>query len=90
MNNLPNIISASDARSNFYDLVEQSHKNFSNFIITHKGQPKAVMLSYEDFESWQETLAVLSDKNLMSQITKASKDVKQNKLVDLKDLTKND
>lgn len=89
MNKLSNIISASDARTNFYDLVEQSNKNFSNFIITHKGTPKAVMISYEDFESWQETLNVLSDKEIMNQIVESLRDIKHNKLIDFKDLNQN-
>lgn len=89
MNKLSNIISASDARTNFYELVEQSNKNFSNFVITHKGKPKAVMISYDDFESWQETLAVLSDKKIMNQIIGSSKDIKHNKLIDFKELNKN-
>lgn len=90
MNNLSNIITASDARSNFYDLIEQSNKNFSNFIITNKGKPRAVMISYEDFESWQETLNVLSDKKIMKQLKNASKEIKNGELTDFKDLNKNE
>jgi len=89
MNKLSNIISASDARTNFYDLVEQSNKNFSNFIITHKGTPKAVMISYDDFESWQETLNVLSDKKIMNQLKNAAKEIKNGELIDFKDLNQN-
>jgi len=89
MNKLSNIITASDARSNFYELVEQSNKNFSNFVITHKGKPKAVMISYESFESWQETITVLSDKRLMNQIIESFRDIKHNELVDFKELDKN-
>jgi len=89
MNKLSNIISASDARTNFYDLVEQSNKNFTNFVITHKGTPKAVMISYDDFESWQETLAVLSDKKIMNQLKNAAKEIKNGELIDFKDLNQN-
>jgi prevent-host-death family protein len=89
MNKLSNIISASDARTNFYDLVEKSNKNFSNFIITHKGTPKAVMISYESFESWQETMNVLSDKKIMNQIVESLGDINHNELIDFKELNKN-
>lgn len=89
MNKLSNIISASDARTNFYELVEQSSKNFSNFIIIHKGKPKAVIVSYDDFESWQETLNVLLNKKIMNQIVESLKDIKHNELIDFKELSKN-
>lgn len=37
-------------------------------IVTRKGRPAAVLVSPEDLESLEETLAVLSDPELMAQL----------------------
>jgi antitoxin YefM len=44
-------------------------------VITKHGHPSAVMLSLEDLESLEETLAVLSDPELMAAIREANTDV---------------
>ena len=44
-------------------------------MITKQGRPAAVMLSLEDLESLEETLAVLSDPELMTAIADADAEV---------------
>jgi antitoxin YefM len=43
--------------------------------ISIKGEPKAVLLSRENYESILETLNVLSDDSLLSQIRSAELDI---------------
>ena len=45
--------------------------------ITKNGQATAVLVSYEEFESWQETLAVLSDQELVKEIHTGMQQLKQ-------------
>ena len=45
--------------------------------ITKNGQATAVLVSYEEFESWQETLAVLSDQELVKEIHAGMQHLKQ-------------
>lgn len=44
-------------------------------MITKHGRPAAVMLSLEDLESLEETLAVLSDPELVAAIREADAEV---------------
>ncbi len=51
--------------SEIADRVEAQH---DRVVVTRKGRPAAVLISSEDLESLEETLAVLSDPELMRQI----------------------
>ncbi len=51
--------------SEIADRVEGQH---DRIVVTRKGRPAAVLLSPDDLESLEETLAVLSDPELMRQI----------------------
>lgn len=44
-------------------------------VITKHGRPAAVMLSLEDLESLEETLAILSDPDLLAAIGEADAEV---------------
>ncbi|MFA6284994.1 MAG: type II toxin-antitoxin system Phd/YefM family antitoxin [Parcubacteria group bacterium] len=54
-------ISITEARRKFFDIAEEVQKPGTYYILTDKGRPKAVMMSVEEFESWQETLEVMQD-----------------------------
>jgi prevent-host-death family protein len=51
--------------SEIADRVEGQH---DRVVVTRKGRPAAVLVSPEDLDSLEETLAVLSDPALMRQI----------------------
>ena len=51
--------------SELADRVESEHERV---VVTRKGRPAAVLVSPDDLESLEETLAVLSDPELMRQI----------------------
>lgn len=70
MSNLSNVIPASEARSNFYQILEEAGDKLRQFTITLHGKTKAVIIGAEEFASWQETLEVTSDKKLVASIKK--------------------
>ena len=80
--NIPSILSVSDARNNLYNLVKQAGDNLRQFTITHKGKPKAILLSIEELESWQETIDILNDRETMKDIKLSQKQAKKNQLYD--------
>ena len=45
--------------------------------ITKNGRATAVLVNYGEFESWQETLAVLSDQELVKEIHTGIRQLKQ-------------
>ncbi len=61
------ILSASKARANLFNLVEQVNKDHTPRIITSK-KGDAVLLSKEDWESLQETLYLQSIHGLVESI----------------------
>lgn len=58
--------------SEIADRVEGQH---DRIVVTRKGRPAAVLVSPEDLESLEETLAVLSDPELMRQIRASEAEV---------------
>lgn len=87
------IIAATHARSKFLELVDEVDKFLKRYIITKKGRPKAVLLSAEEFESWEETLYTLSHPQTMKAIREGERDWKagrKEKFVALEELRKKD
>jgi prevent-host-death family protein len=76
MNISSDTIPASEARSNFYYLLDEVNKKLRQFIITLRGKQQAVLLSVEEWQSWQETLEIMSDKKLVQSIKKGLKSKK--------------
>lgn len=58
----------SEAKANLSGLVEDVERRDEEVMITKNGRPAAVLVSPDEYESWKETLAVRSDKNLMREI----------------------
>jgi prevent-host-death family protein len=60
--------------SEIADRVESQH---DRVVVTRKGRPSAVLVSPEDLESLEETLAVLSDPQLMQQIRESEAELER-------------
>jgi len=61
INDIGDFISATKARNNFFTLLDKVKRQPSPINITVKGIPKAVIMSKDEFESWQETLEVMAE-----------------------------
>jgi len=73
------ILSVSEAKMKLSALVESVNQTDEAVVITKNGKPVAVLISPDEFESWQETRQIQSDSNLMKEIEKGLKDLKKNK-----------
>jgi len=51
----------SEARRKIFKIAEEVQKPSKYYTLTEKGKPKAVVMSAEEFESWQETLEVMHE-----------------------------
>lgn len=76
-------VSATDARSHLFTLIEQAGKPGSFIAIKHRDLPDVVLMSIDEFEGWQETLEIMSDPALMKDIRLA---MRERKTVPLEDL----
>jgi prevent-host-death family protein len=61
-------LSLSDAKAKLSSLVDEVSRRDEEIVITKNGRPAAVLVSADEYESWQETHAVRSDAGLMREI----------------------
>ncbi len=71
------ILSATNARREFFKLIETVQHPGQEVTITVDGEPKVVMLSYEDYEGLMETLEIMSDPELVKGMKQGMKESKQ-------------
>ena len=64
-----------EVKNRLSEVVDRLEREHGRVVITKHGHPAAVMLSLEDLESLEETLAVLSDPEFMAAIREADADV---------------
>ena len=57
-----------DVKNRLSEVVEQVEVEHARVTITKHGRPAAVLISADDLESLEETLALLSDPAVLSQI----------------------
>jgi prevent-host-death family protein len=57
------------------EVVEQVEAEHARITITKDGRPAAVLINPDDLESLAETLALLSDPDVLSQIRASRSDV---------------
>jgi len=75
-------VPVSEARSTLRALVERVEGTHERVTLTRNGHPAAVLISPEDLEALEETLAVLSDPDLMRQLAEAKDAVAAGDVVD--------
>lgn len=86
---MPNLfVSATDARNNFFDLLERVKKGPYPINVTINGIPEAVIISRSDYEGWMATLETLSDPELMESIKQSEKDLKAKRYSTLDEVEK--
>lgn len=61
-------IPLSSAKAHLSKLVDRVEGQHDRVVVTRNGRPAAVLVSYDDLESLEETLAIMSDPTLMAQI----------------------
>ena len=65
-----------EARQNLRDLVEKVQKLRARYIITRNGKPGAVLIGHDEFESWLETMDVLTDREEIKAIQEGLADLR--------------
>jgi prevent-host-death family protein len=64
-----------EARKELSKIVDEVSAAHEHVVITKQGKPEAVVLSADEFESWQETLEIMADKKAMAAIARAERDI---------------
>jgi prevent-host-death family protein len=80
-------MSITQARKQIFDITDDVQTPGRYYILTEKGRPKAVLLSAEEFESWQETLDIMEQfPNILKDIDDAHRDIRSGRVVPLDDV----
>ena len=69
-------IPVSEARQTLPNLVTRMHKLMDRVIITRKGKPEAVIMGFDEYESWIETLELMSRPETVKGIREGLADLK--------------
>ncbi len=73
------ILSLSEAKMKLSELIDGVVDRDEEIMITRNGSPAAVLLSPEEYESWQETLAIRGDPVLRREVRAGIKAVRRTK-----------
>jgi len=78
-------IAFTEAKAHLSDLVDRTSREHERFIVTRNGVPAAVLLSPDDLESLEETVAILGDRTLLASIRTSRREASEGKRLRLKD-----
>jgi antitoxin YefM len=62
------MLSLADAKAHFSELVSRVDRQHDRVTVTVHGRPSAVLLSPDDLEALEETIAILSDDAAVRQL----------------------
>ena len=60
-------------------MVDAMERQDEVVTITRNGKPIAIIVSKDDYESWQETVEIMRDAKFMKEIRKGIKSLKRTK-----------
>jgi prevent-host-death family protein len=72
---MPETMSLAAVKARFSELVDRVERQQDRVVVTRNGKPAAVLISADDLESLEETLAVMSDRSIAAQIRQSQKAV---------------
>lgn len=72
-----------DVKNRLSEVVDQVESQHARVVITKHGRPAAVVVSADDLESLEETLALLSDPGAMAQTRGSIEEVAAGKTTEL-------
>lgn len=69
----------SEAKMRLSELVDKVSRRDRAFTITKNGKSSAVVMSPDEYEGWQETLAIRSDPDFMKEIRQGVESLKRSR-----------
>lgn len=63
-----------DARARFAELLNRAEKHHERIVLTVNGEPAAVLLGFEDFESLIEARSVITDPETLARLQELADD----------------
>lgn len=69
----------SEVKTKLSELVNAVERRDEVVSITRNGKPVAMIVSKDEYQSWQETLEIMRDANFMREIRKGIQSLKRTK-----------
>lgn len=63
-------MSLAAVKAHFSEVADRVEKQQERIVVTRNGRPVVVLISPDDLDSLEETLAILSDKRLLAKVRK--------------------
>ena len=76
-----------EVRANLSRLVDEAMRTHQRIEVTRQGRRAAVILSADDYDSIMETLAILSDQELMREVRDADNAAERGEIFTLEEVT---
>ncbi len=71
--------SITEGRARLCEMVKEAEATYDRFVLTRDGKPKAVLMSYEEYEGMLETIEIQQDPKLVKEILRRVEDVRTGK-----------
>ncbi len=65
------IVSVTQLKPKLLRVISRAQKLGQEFVVTKNGHPAAVIMGFDEWETWKETLEILSDEKAMTRIRKS-------------------
>jgi antitoxin YefM len=75
-----------EVKARLSEIVDRVLRQQERVVVTRNGRPAAVLVSPDDLESLEETLAILSDPDLLAEIREGERAVERGEVVSLEEL----
>jgi antitoxin YefM len=72
-----------EVKNRLSQVVDRIEREHGRVVITKHGRPAAVIVSVEDLESLEETLEIMANPDLMSEIREAEREIVKGRAVRL-------
>ena len=64
------IVSVTQLKPKLLKVISRAQKLGQEYVVTKNGHPAAVIMGFDEWETWKETLEILSDEKAMTRIRK--------------------
>ena len=64
------IVSVTQLKPKLLKVISRAQKLGQEYVVTKNGHPAAVIMGFDEWENWRETLEILSDDRAMKRIRK--------------------
>ena len=69
-------LSLKEARNQLFDIVDRAGRLSERVVVTKNGRSEAVVMGADEFESWVETLELLSNPKAVKSLKQGLKEAK--------------